>query len=86
MATLQEIRNYLRENISDPKEIKALLNTQNVLFTIYEEGRDTDGALYDAMEYSIDEGVDLITTEYYEKEKEQEKDSKNKKHKDRESR
>ena len=86
VATLQEIRNYLRANISDPKAIKALLNTENVLFNVYEEWRNADGALYDAMEYTIDKGVDLITTEYYEKEKEQENGSKNKKCKDRESR
>ena len=84
VATLQEIRNYLRANTSDPKAIKALLNTESVLFTNYEEWRNADGALYDAMEYSIDEGVDLITKEYYEKE--QQNNSKDKKTKGRESR
>lgn len=66
VATLQEIRNYLSSKNIEPKEMKALLKTDNVLLNLYEGWRDDDGALYDAMELSIDDGIELITKEYYE--------------------
>lgn len=73
VACLQEIRNYLKNNVNNPKKIRALLDTENVLQDIYVEWRNADGALYDAMEFSIEKEVRFLTTNYYnEKEKNRE--------------
>lgn len=73
VTCMQEIRNYLKNNVNNPKKIRALLDMENVLQDIYIEWRNADGALYDAMEFSIEKEVRFLTTNYYhEKEKNRE--------------
>lgn len=65
IASRQEIIDYLSFSNIEPKDIKALLNTENVLGIFYDEWLETDNNFYEALEYPIERKIESISNEFY---------------------
>lgn len=61
----QAIIDYFSNSNISPKDIKALLNTENLLDDFYREWLHYDGNFYDALEYPIQERLESLSDEYY---------------------
>ena len=51
----------------EPKAIKALLKTENVLDDFYDEWLNIDGNLYETFEYAIEIKIKQLSDEFYNK-------------------
>ena len=63
----QEILDYVSYANIEPKEMKALLNTDNLIDRMYDRWMDYDGNFYEALEYPIEEEIERISDEFYDK-------------------
>lgn len=65
IVSKQAIIDYFSNSNISPKDIKVLLNTENVLDEFYDEWQHYDGNFYDALEYPIQERLESLSDEYY---------------------
>ena len=63
----QEILDYVSYANIEPKEMKALLNTDNLIDRMYDRWIDYDGNFYEVLEYPIEEEIERISDEFYDK-------------------
>ena len=68
ISSRQEIIDCINTIDIEPKAIKALLKTENVLDDFYNEWLDIDGNLYETFEYAIEIKIEQLSDEFYSKE------------------
>lgn len=59
----QEIKDYLVGREASEEELKVLLKKSYVLDNMYDKWLDTDGNLYEALQYAVDDRVGELTRE-----------------------
>lgn len=67
ITSRQEIMDYLSFSNIAPEDIKVLLNTENVLGIFYDEWLDYDGNFYETLEYPIQECLENLSDDFYNK-------------------
>ena len=63
----QEILDYISYKDYDPKELEALLKTDNILTKLYNEWLKYDGNFYEILEDPVDREIGRISDDYYSK-------------------
>ena len=77
ISSRQEIIDCINTIDIEPKAIKALLKTENVLDDFYDEWLNIDGNLYETFEYAIEIKIEQLSDEFYNKDdKDVEKENK----------
>lgn len=67
ISSRQEIIDCINTIDIEPKAIKALLKTENVLDDFYDEWLNIDGNLYETFEYAIEIKIEQLSDEFYNK-------------------